>query len=340
MIYIVTALYCEAHPLISQFQLKKESGTGHLQVFSNEQEGILLVVTGVGMIPAAVAVGSICTACHAGAGDFLLNIGTCAAFSKEAFVGEKAGQSSCEIFLCNKITDATTGRTYYPDLLYRSACREAEIVTGATVFAAAQDGAVVPGAAVTSGGAVAPSGAVAPGAAVALSGAEEFSAARSSVCLYDMEAAAVYQAGACFFAPHQMTFLKIISDAGDADSVTPELAETAVSANMKEICSYIELLKRAGCGESAAERDGSGKCVDFPAERDGSGKCEDAERLCSDLHCSAVMRASLFQHLRYCRLAGIDAGAVIGEMYAQGILPCKDKREGKKRFEELKSRLL
>ena len=63
------------------------------------------------------------------------------------------------------------------------------------------------------------------------------------------------------------------------------------------------------------------------------------EKLCADLHCSKVMSDSLRQHIRYQALMGTDVVSVIAHIYEEGMLPCKDKREGKLRFEELKRRL-
>ena len=39
-------------------------------------------------------------------------------------------------------------------------------------------------------------------------------------------------------------------------------------------------------------------------------------------------------------LTGIDYEAYISQMYAQGLLPCKDKREGKRRIEAFRKELL
>ena len=61
MIYIFTALYCEAHIFIRHFNLiKNQQGTWY-QKFYNETTGILLTVTGVGEIAAAAVVGSVCS---------------------------------------------------------------------------------------------------------------------------------------------------------------------------------------------------------------------------------------------------------------------------------------
>ena len=65
-----------------------------------------------------------------------------------------------------------------------------------------------------------------------------------------------------------------------------------------------------------------------------------AQRIGADMHCSAVMRASVTQQLRYAALAGINYQGIIEEMYQAGELPCKDKREGKRCFEELGRKLL
>ena len=64
------------------------------------------------------------------------------------------------------------------------------------------------------------------------------------------------------------------------------------------------------------------------------------QSLCFDLHASKAMSESVRQYIRYCVLSGIDYDSVIKEMYLEGKFPCKDKREGKQRFEELKKRLL
>lgn len=48
MIYVVTALYQEAHGFIRELELKKNTAYAPFEVFDNENAGIRLVVTGVG----------------------------------------------------------------------------------------------------------------------------------------------------------------------------------------------------------------------------------------------------------------------------------------------------
>ena len=79
MIYVVTALYQEAHGLIRELELKKNTAYAPFEVFDNESAGIRLVVTGVGEIAAAAATAAVCARDGADAADFLINIGCCAA---------------------------------------------------------------------------------------------------------------------------------------------------------------------------------------------------------------------------------------------------------------------
>lgn len=318
MIYIFTALYHEAHRLISHYNLKKDMANPRFQVFRSEDDGIRLTVTGAGEIAAAAAVASICTGRQPGRGDFLINIGTCAA----------AGHSG-QIFLCNKLIEQETGRTFYPDILYPHDFAEGCVITGRNLW-------------MRQGGT--------EGSVCGMQIPKYIESAVSEDCaeirnlsddlqqvLYDMEAAAIYQAGAYFFAPHQMFFLKIVSDDGNADGVSPEQIEHLMEENTEKIVSYIGTLRRAGEREREI-----GKKRTFPGAlaETAEDQADIFDRICADLHCSAVMRASVRQHLRYCELSGTDYIGVVRRMYEDGRLPCRDKREGKMRFEELKRELL
>lgn len=355
MIYIVTAMYAEAHPFITHFQLKKDLSHTRFQVFLNEESNLCLIISGTGSIPAAAAVSSICTVYGAGSGDFLLNTGICA----QMWVGnEPLAQSGTEtkntaqigrIFLCNKIREEATGRTFYPDLLYRHGFGEAQIITGANPYRKAGSSAIYSdweqeGSLSASYG----KGILPQAAGMETTGSY----------LYDMEAAAVYQAGAYYFGPHQMSFLKIISDDGNTENVTPEQIKHLISGNMDKIADYISTLRAAALEypTSAAALQGRQQngtdpdrfrnailpagCQDQQDLMQTSSIRKDLEKLCLDLHCSRAMSESLRQHIRYCVLAGVDYAAILETMYLEGKLPCKDKREGKQRFEELKERLL
>lgn len=334
MIYLFTALYCEAQIFIKRFHLerRKESSSDtspvstRFQQFYNEKAGICLTITEVGEIAAAAAVSAVCTAWQpymempglcSGLGKtmlssddsiqravpecMLVNIGLCAHTS-----GEKG------IFLCNKIIEQATGKTFYPDILYRHPFREESLMTGIRPL---NDGEV-------SRPLCNPD--KTPPLRTAMQ-REVSEKTPPAAALYDMEGAAIYQAGSYFFGPHQMIFLKVVSDEGDAGAVSKEQALHLMENNQDVLFDFIVKLQRlVSHGERSSRRQ----------EYDGL-----VRKLAEDLHCSKAMRDALAQHMHYLELAGTDYPSVIREMYREGVLPCKDKREGKLCFEELKRRL-
>ena len=295
MIYLFTAFYAEAQCVIAHYKLKKDTAHTHFQLFENEELKIRLILTGAGNIAAACAVSGTFGEFPPGKGDSLVNIGSAAADANDPSVRDG------EIFLCNKITEQTTGRTFYPDVIYRHPFAEAEIVTQAVPYRGANE--------------------------------TQDPENRAGARLYDMEAAAVYQAGAYYFGPHQMTFLKVVTDhgvAGDGKTGQPEQIGQKIAAQEEAVCAYIDSLRRIT--EEAAEECGCG------AKQDEEET--DIRRLTEDLHASKTMEAMVRQHIRYWTLSGIDYRTTLKEMYASGKLPCRDKREGKNCFEEIRRKLL
>lgn len=323
MIYLFTALYEEADIFIKQFHLEKNLENPRFQEFYNQEFGIRLTVTGVGEIAAATAVSSICTQYKPKEGDILLNIGTCA---------DIAGNH--DVFICNKIIEQVTGKTFYPDLLYHHGLQEETVITGMLPCNRGEYKAVK----------------------MQSCDSEEYTVSEISICnneeyiapdmfsrnsekdsarlvvesvsgnFYDMEAAAIYQAGAYFFGPHQMIFLKVVSDTGTAIRVSKEKVKHCMETNQEilfDLISRISGITQENCrGENVIQQED-----------------KRFETLCEDLHCSKVMRDLLRQHIHYWKLTGSDYISVIQDMYRKGLLPCMDKREGKYCFEELKKRL-
>lgn len=326
MIYVVTALYQEAHGFIRELELKKNTAYAPFEVFDNENAGIRLVVTGVGEIAAAAVVAAVCAQDGADAADFLINIGCCAAANAGADRGcEPADRDTdsgsgaanagadrgCEIvdrgmdsgsgaantaqtgdlYLCHKITEQATGKTFYPDILYRHPWKERELVTGM----------------------------------------QPLQRAAAQGVLYDMEAAAVYQAGIRFFSPDRMLFLKVVSDFGIAgqERMTAEALTGLLEQHVKEVVAFLTNLREAADEEETLRNDGI-------LQEDETV----LERLFAALHCSQTMRASARQYITYAALTGYDWKVELKEWYARGLLPCTDRREGKVRLEELKQVLL
>ncbi len=275
------ALYCEAEALIAHFQLHKDPGSVCFQVFGDEEAGIRIALTGAGPIAAATAVGSICTRYGIGKDDMLLNVGTCAA-SAEGMDG---------IYVCSKLVEHATGRTFYPDMLYRHPFAEGTLVTGDTVWRGTQ-----------------PEG-------------------ESRQFLYDMEGAAVYQAGNHFVGPHRMQFVKLVSDCGDAQPSQKQIS-ALMNESKEALSAYIEELQQI-----------------LRQEKKGRAMLSEAgqmqlDALSRDFHCSRTMKDELRQQLLYQELSGGNYEAFVREMYEDGRLPCRDRKEGKKRFEEFKQKLL
>ena len=102
MVTIYSALFAEAQEIIRTFQLKKETDH-HFEVFSDVEKGIRIVLTGVGAIAAATAVAEISTCYPPKSTDLVCNFGSCAA-AEELPVGN--------IYLCTKLTEAISGRTF------------------------------------------------------------------------------------------------------------------------------------------------------------------------------------------------------------------------------------
>lgn len=298
MIYVMMALYQEAHGLIRELKLKKNTAYAPFEVFDNESAGIRLVVTGVGEIAAAAATAAVCARDGADTADFLVNIGCCAAGGCEpadrdmdSGYGAAHAAQTGDLYVCHKITEQATGKTFYPDILYRHPWKERELVTGM----------------------------------------QPLQRAAAHGALYDMEAAAVYQAGIRFFSPDRMIFLKVVSDSGVAgqERMTAETLAGLLEQHVKAVAGFLANLWKAADEEETMRNDG------ILQENEAV-----LERLFAALHCSQTMRASARQYITYAALTGYDWKAELEEWYARGLLPCKDRREGKVRLEELKQVLL
>lgn len=303
MIYVVTALYQEAHGLIRELELKKNTAYAPFEVFDNESASIRLVVTGVGEIAAAAATAAVCARDGADAAEFLVNIGCCVAAEgatggcepadrdMDSGYGAAHAAQIGDLYVCHKITEQATGKTFYPDILYRHPWKERELVTGM----------------------------------------QPLQRAAAHGALYDMEAAAVYQAGIRFFSPDRMLFLKVVSDFGIAgqERMTAEALTGLLEQYVKEVAAFLTNLREAADEEETLRNDGI-------LQEDETV----LERLFAALHCSQTMRASARQYITYAALTGYDWKAELEEWYARGLLPCKDRREGKVRLEELKQVLL
>lgn len=288
MIYIYCALYCEAKTLIEKYKLVRESNENSVpfECFTNSDEGITLVITGVGVIAASVAITSSCMKYKISEKDFIVNIGTC---------GAKNEEIKGQIYLCSKIRDDAAGRTFYPDMLYKNELCEAELITLSKPLSIKDE-------------------------------RFNFCECTNKNRIYDMEGAGIWQSAMYFTSTDRVLIMKVVSDIGDG-LLTQLQMEKIMESKFDDINKLINVCKGVVDIEKECHND-----VIYDQNL--------LERLVKDLHCSKVMQDGLRQSLTYCRLAGIKVDEVVDKYYEAGILPCKNKTEGKKYYNEIRSQLI
>lgn len=172
------------------------------------------------------------------------------------------------------LKNADSGRTFYPDLLVKTGLKEARGTTGSRVLTKPEE---------------IPEG------------------------VYDMESAAVYEAGARFLRPDQMLFFRYLSDQGN--QITAEDLEKGSAVHALWLAELIQSLPEP----------------ETPEERE----TETEKALSEDLCCSVTMERQLHQLIRYARLAGIDLKEKIHSLYQEGTLPVRDREKGKQVLKDL-----
>ena len=313
MIHIFTALYPEAKPLIQALSLKKRATQTHYQQFLSEEGDLSLTITGVGPLQAAAVTASVLTDYDAGAQDQLLSLGTAARLTT----------CPASMYHVNKITEAATMRDFYPDMLLNTGLPEASLITGAKLYTKQESG--------------------------------------YAADLYDMEAAAIYQAASMFLGPHQMNFLRIVTD----DGLTQEEMETGMTMRTVTNAASGTDSKPAVGTEASAPRSLAAHVTDcveqqvdtivtvvdklralMAAEAAGHQVLTENEqqlvdKLIADAHFSKVMADECVQLIRYAALSELDWQQPIAALYAEGLVPTRDKRAGKIILERhLRARIL
>ena len=313
MIHIFTALYPEAKPLIQALSLKKRATQTHYQQVLSEEGDLSLTITGVGPLQAAAVTASVLTDYDAGAQDQLLSLGTAARLTT----------CPASMYHVNKITEAATMRDFYPDMLLNTGLPEASLITGAKLYTKQESG--------------------------------------YAADLYDMEAAAIYQAASMFLGPHQMNFLRIVTD----DGLTQEEMETGMTMRTVTNAASGTESKPAVGTEASAPRSLAAHVTDcveqqvdtivtvvdklralMAAEAAGHQVLTENEqqlvdKLIADAHFSKVMADECVQLIRYAALSELDWQQPIAALYAEGLVPTRDKRAGKIILERhLRARIL
>ena len=162
---IVTALHLEARPFLDHFKLKRDTASSRIPVFRNADA--CLVISGPSKVRSAVATTWLLSQFADLEGAAVLNFGLCGCRDPTIPVGE--------LFVINKIIDAGTDRSFFPDILFRHALPESSLTT--------YDRPVV-----------------------------ENQLSETNTRLVDMEASGFYQAAASFLPPERILCAKLASD--------------------------------------------------------------------------------------------------------------------------------
>lgn len=115
--HFLVALPAEAKPLVAHYRLKRRHGEDAFAIF--ESERISLTVSGIGKAAMAAAVGYTHVLYGKRRHGIWLNVGV-AGHRTAALGGVRIG---------HKITDAESGRRWYPGICFRAHCPSAEIRT-------------------------------------------------------------------------------------------------------------------------------------------------------------------------------------------------------------------
>ena len=331
MVYIFAAHKGEVEHLIKKLSLgKRKTSFPFLQY---EGEEILLTITGQGQINASVSVAATLQEEKAKKGDILLSLGSA------ALILGKNRTASEELmgrwFWIQKLEQQSTGRCFYPDLLYKLDFPEARLLTGDKILerASMEDGEI----------------------------------SGEKLLLYDMESAAVFQAANFYLAPEDFFFLRCVTDFGvnpgeetdflsSSSLLWKEKMQSLLQKEEEKVLRLIRFLQE--------------KSIERRKEEEAEATFQQQlQSLSESLHCSFVMEKQLERLLRYAFLQGIspkeireyleknfggknaekdiknaveeDTGRGIGNDFEKsGGLVLIDKRAGKKALSSLKQWIL
>ena len=301
MVYIFAAHKGEVEHLIKKLSLgKRKTSFPFLQY---EGEEILLTITGQGQINASVSVAATLQEEKAKKGDLLLSLGSAAAI----LVRNRAAEDLLgRWFWIQKLEQQSTGRCFYPDLLYKLDFPEAKLLTGDKILERTSMG--------------------------------DGEISGEKLLLYDMESAAVFQAANFYLAPEDFFFLRCVTDFGvspdeETDSFSSssllwkEKMQSLLQKEEEKVLRLIRFLQ-----EKSIER--------RKEEEEETVFQQQLQSLSESLHCSFVMEKQLERLLRYAFLQGISPEEVREYLERNFVGKEGDKRAGKKALSSLKEWIL
>lgn len=279
MIYICTALPFEAYPFINMLLLKRDSKLTRFPVYENDE--IRLIITGTNNINAAIGVTYLLSNVQISSEDILINIGICGCMNKDFLIGSP--------YLIHKIKDHTTGRTYFPEMLYAHNFLETSLETCSRVITA-DDRELI------------------------------------TEPLIDMEASSIYQAASYFIKPHQLIFMKIISDHLEDIKLSKDDISALISPYVNPLIEWMKSISSTILINNNT----------FIKE-----EIQLYEEIIRDLHLSKTMQSQLKQLLLYAKSCNKPISSIMREFQLHNdIADLKVKTEGKRYFDLLQSELI
>ena len=331
MVYIFAAHKGEVEHLIKKLSLgKRKTSFPFLQY---EGEEILLTITGQGQINASVSVAATLQEEKAKKGDLLLSLGSAAAIlGRNRAAEDLLGRW----FWIQKLEQQSTGRCFYPDLLYKLDFPEAKLLTGDKILGIDSMGRRDT---VSEGHSDSKEDIVSEGYSDSKEDivSKEFSGFEK-LLLYDMESAAVFQAANFYLAPEDFFFLRCVTDFGvnpgeetdflsSSSLLWKEKMQSLLQKEEEKVLRLIRFLQE--------------KSIERRKEEEGElAFQQQLQSLSESLHCSFVMEKQLERLLRYAVLQGISPEEVWEYLERNFGGKEGDKRAGKKALSSLKEWIL
>lgn len=187
------------------------------------------------------------------------------------------------IFLCNKIIDNDTKHTFYPDIIFKHNFNESSIETTSLL---------------------------------------DNNPKKFSGNLIDMESSGIYEAASTFLQPHQIFFIKIVSDHLNTSKITKDNISKLISNSSNKIIEWTSFLLDN---------------LKFNTDILNSKDIDIYNKICDNLNFSVSMKNRFKHLLTYEKLSGNDVSNILNK-YKE--INCNSKNEGKMYFEKIKSELI
>ena len=208
---IITALRAEARPLIEYFGPKQDTQARGIPIYKGK--GICLAISGVGKVRSAIATASLLSQRQKTETDLVIcNFGLCGSLEPEYELGS--------LNLVHKITDAGTGRDFYPDILFNHGLNEMALTTFDLPVQRN------------------PSNSSSTGDVKSFEGG------------VDMEAAGFFSAASTFLSPERIVCCKLVSDRLEGGELDQRLIERWIRDRLSTLESVIQAATQCvGCSE-------------------------------------------------------------------------------------------